>query len=180
MAEPRSPSHAHRPVPRHPPRHPLRGRPALPGSLAFWVRPARLGWRSPAFAVALVLRLAAVAMLGWIGDLHWRLWQIGYGDLPTLGPLFLADAIIAVALAVTLLVWPRPLAGLVGACFTAVTIGALATSLEFGLFGFREVISTSQVVPALVAEPVALVILAAWTVLVARAARDTAQPASGR
>ncbi len=171
MTEPRSPADARRPLLR---------RPVPARSLAYWVRPARLGWRSPVFMVALVLRLAAVLLLGWIGDLHWRLWQIGYGDLPTLGPLFLADAVVAVLLAVILLVWPRPLAGLAGACFTAVTIGALVISLEFGLFGFREVISTSQVVPALVAEPAALVILAAWTVLVARAARDTAQPASGR
>ncbi|MHB1433395.1 MAG: hypothetical protein ACYCVZ_14910 [Streptosporangiaceae bacterium] len=171
MVEPRNTARAHRAA---------RRRPALPLSLAYWVRPARLGWRSPVFAVALVLRLAAVVLLSWIGDLHWRLWQIGYGDLPTLGPLFLADAVIAVVLAVILLVWPRPLAGLAGACFTAVTIGALVVSLEFGLFGFREVITTSQVEPALVAEPVALVILAAWTLLVARAARDAARRGTGR
>lgn len=171
MTEPRSPADARRPLLR---------RPVPARSLAYWMRPARLGWRSPVFMVALVLRLAAVAMLGWIGDLHWRLWQAGYGDLPTLGPLFLADAVVAIVLAVILLVWPRPLAGLAAACFTAVTIGALVVSLEFGLFGFREVITTSQVVPALVAEPVALVILAAWTVLIARAARAAARPGPGR
>lgn len=135
--------------------------------LVLSARPVLLARRSPRFAVSLVLRLAGVGLLAWIGDLHWRLWQLGYGDLPTLGPMFLADAVVAVVLAAVLLVWPRPVAGLACTGFTAVTIGALAISLEFGLFGFREVITTTHVVQALALESLTVVILAAWTLLAA-------------
>ena len=97
--------------------------------------------------------------------MHWYLWQIGYRDIPTNGPFFLVDAIAAVVLALVLLAWPRPLAGLAAAGFTASTIGALVISLSVRLFGFRESISAAYVVQALVLESVAVVTLAAWTVI---------------
>ena len=143
--------------------------------MLFSVHRTGLNWRSAWFAVALALRLAGVILLAWIGDLHWQLWQAGYGALPTLGPLFRVDAIGAVALAVALAVWPRPLAGLVCTGFTAITLGALVVSLEFGLFGFREVISTTHVVQALTVESVTVLVLAAWTLIAARAAQTAAR-----
>lgn len=119
---------------------------------------------------ALVLRVAGAAALGWIGYIHWYLWQReGYKSIPTNGPLFLVDAIAAIVLAVLLLVWARPLAGLLAAGFTASTIGALIISLSVGLFGFHESISAFFVVESLVLESIALVVIAAWTVIRAAA-----------
>ncbi|HVB41755.1 MAG TPA: hypothetical protein VNF47_03480 [Streptosporangiaceae bacterium] len=118
--------------------------------------------RGSMFAVALVLRLAGVALLGWVGYVHWLLWHLGYQHISVDGPFFLIDAIAGVVLAVVLLVWPRPLAGLLGAGFVASTIAALLISLSVGLFGFRESISASYVVLALVLESIAVVILLAW------------------
>ena len=125
---------------------------------------------SSMFVVALVLRLAGAALLGWIGWVHWVLWQQeGYKSIPTSGPFFLVDAIAAVLLAVALLAWPRPLAGLLAAGFTATTILALVISLTVGLFGFNESISANYVVEALVLECLAVVVLLAWTVIAALA-----------
>jgi hypothetical protein len=155
----------------HQPSWPARARHALLG------RPSFSGQRH-AFAAALALRVAGAGLLGWIGYIHWHLWQEGYKQIPTNGPLFLLDAIVAVALALglVLLTWPRPLAGLAGAAFTAVTILALVISLSVGLFGFRESISASYVVQSLVLESVTVIILLSWTANTAAAVMRNHQP----
>jgi hypothetical protein len=73
-----------------------------------------------------------------------------------------------------LLAWPRPLAGLLAAGYTAATLGALLISLGVGLFGFRESISASYVTESLAIETVTVLALLGWTVLAA------AIPAGGR
>ena len=144
-------------------RHVLLGRPAF-------------GGRRYTFAAALALRLGGASLLGWIGFIHWHLWQEGYKHIPTNGPLFLLDAIVAVALGLILLTWPRPLAGLAGAGFTAATILALVISLSVGLFGFRESISASYVVQSLVLESVAVIVLLSWTAVTAAAVTRDQRP----
>jgi hypothetical protein len=115
----------------------------------------------------LLLRVGLAGMLAWIGYIHLHLWQAGYRQLPTNGPLFLLDAIAAFVLAAVLLAWPRPLAGLLATGFTASTLGALVISLSVGLFGFQESISASYVVLSLVIESVTILALAAWTIAAA-------------
>jgi hypothetical protein len=66
-----------------------------------------------------------------------------------------------------LLVWPRPLAGLVAAGYTAATLGALLISLSVGLFGFRESISASYVTQSLTIETITTLALISLTVLLA-------------
>jgi hypothetical protein len=132
------------------------------------IRRPELRQRGNLFVAALVLRLAGVGLLAWIGWVHWVLWHTeGYHFIPTDGPFFLVDAIAGVALAVLLLAWPRPLAGLLSAGFTASTILALVISLSVGLFGFHERIAANYVVLALVVESVAVVVLLAWTIIAA-------------
>ncbi len=123
--------------------------------------------RGGRWAAAWLLRLGCVALLAWIGYIHLHLWQEGYRQIPTDGPLFLLDAVAAFVLAVALLAWPRPLAGLLAAGYTAATIGALIVSLTVGLFGFRESISASYVTESLAIETIAVLALIGWTVLVA-------------
>ena len=115
------------------------------------------------------LRLVAAGLLVWIAGIHVRLWQEGYKFIPTNGPLFLVDAISAVVLAAAMLVWARPLTGLLAAGFTAGTIGALVISLTVGLFGFKESIHASFVVESLILESITAIILAVWTVSAASA-----------
>ena len=122
-------------------------------------------------AAALLLRLASVGLLSWIGYIHLHLWLEGYRQIPTDGPLFLLDAITGLALAATLLAWPRPLAGLLAAGYTTGTLGALLTSLTVGLFGFRESVSASFVTQSIVVEAITVAVLLAWTLLVTAAPR---------
>ena len=126
-------------------------------------RPPARGGR----AAALLLRLGCAALLAWIGYIHLHLWQQGYRQIPTNGPLFLLDAVAGFALAAVLLVWPRPLAGLLAAGYTAATLGALLISLTVGLFGFRESISASYVTQSLTIETITMLALTSWTVLAA-------------
>ena len=129
-------------------------------------RPSAPG-RGGRWAAALLLRLGCAALLAWIGYIHLHLWLEGYRHIPTNGPLFLLDAIAGFALAVVLLAWPRPLAGLLAAGYTTATLGALLISLGVGLFGFRESISASYVTQSLAIEAITVLALLGWTVLVA-------------
>jgi hypothetical protein len=128
--------------------------------------PSRQG--SPGRRVAaLLLRLACVALLGWIGYVHLHLWLEGYRQIPTDGPLFLLDAVAGLALAAALLVRPAPLTGLLAAGYTAATLGALLISLTVGLFGFHESISASYVTQSLAIETITALALLTWAALVA-------------
>jgi hypothetical protein len=118
-------------------------------------------------AVALLVRGGCAALLVWIGYIHLHLWLQGYRQLPTNGPLFLLAAIAAFVLAAGLLAWPRPLAGLLAAGYTAATLAALIISLTVGLFGFKESITASFVVESLIIESITVLALIAWTVLAA-------------
>jgi hypothetical protein len=131
-------------------------------------------------AAALLLRLACVGMLGWIGYVHLHLWLEGYRQLPTNGPLFLLDALAGLALAAALLVRPAPLTGLLSAGYTAATLGALLISLTVGLFGFRESISASYVTQSLAVEAITTLALLGWTVLVAAGPGRPARPSDPR
>ena len=129
----------------------------------------RHGTRShhgPSFFAALVLRLVCAGLLIWVAAIHLHLWTEGYRDIPTVGPLFLADAVGGFVLAAVLLVWPRPLAGLLGAGFMISTLGGLIISLNFGLFGFRESSGASFVTETIILEFVGAVALLAWSVAV--------------
>ena len=116
-----------------------------------------------------------MALLAWIGYIHLHLWQEGYRQIPTDGPLFLLDAVAGFVLAAALLAWPRPLAGLLAAGYTASTLGALLISLTVGLFGFRESISASYVTESLAIETITVLALLSWTALVAAAAGAAAR-----
>ena len=83
-------------------------------------------------------------------------------------------------LAAVVLAWPRPLAGLLAAGYTAATLGALLISLAVGLFGFRESISASDVTQSLTIETITALALITWTVLVTATPQATRRPAAGR
>jgi hypothetical protein len=158
----------------------------MTASITLWLRrlasprrPQALGHGSRR-AAALLLRLACVGLLAWIGAIHLHLWLEGYRQIPTDGPLFLLDAVAGLTLAALLLVWTAPLAGLAAAAYTASTLGALLTSLSVGLFGFRESITASFVIQSLVIETITVLALSGWTVLVAAAPRAGSLPARHR
>src|SRR5258708_37239131 len=97
----------------------------MTGSTAFRLRQLASPRRPPPGpgavrpAAALLLRLGCVALLAWIGYIHLHLWQEGYGPIPPNWPPFLLDAVAGFALAAVLRTWPRRLAGLLPAGYTA-------------------------------------------------------------
>jgi hypothetical protein len=123
-------------------------------------------YAGPAFLAALMLRLVCAGLLVWVAAIHVHLWSEGYRDIPTVGLLFLADAVAGFLLAAVLLVWPRPLAGLLGMGFMISTLGGLIISLNFGLFGFRESSAASFVIETIILESVGAIALLAWSVAV--------------
>jgi hypothetical protein len=124
------------------------------------------GARGVRRATALLLRLGCVVLLAWIGYIHLHLWQEGYRLIPADGPLFLLDALAGFGFAAVLLIWPRPLAGLLAAGYTVSTLSALIISLTIGLFGFRESISASFVHQSLAVETITVLSLLTWAILV--------------
>ncbi len=129
-------------------------------------RPRPASWLSFPSVAMLVLRVAGAALLIWVGAIHLHLWSEGYRHIPTVGPSFLVDAIGGFALAALLLVWPRLLAGLLGAGYMLTTLAGLVISINIGLFGFRESSSASFVVESMVLEILGAAVLAAWMAVV--------------
>lgn len=87
------------------------------------------------------VRVAGAGLLGTMAGIHLHLYLIGYRSIPTIGRLFLLNAVAGAVLAAAMLVTPRrwlPLAGLAGGATLAGTLGALVLSLTVGLFGFLE------------------------------------------
>ena len=135
--------------------------------------------------LALFLRLVAVGLLSWVGWAHLHLWQDGYSQIPTIGPLFLAGAVSALAVAAGLLLRPSRLLGLAGAGVVLGILAGLVVSVNFGLFGFKESLSAPFAIESIVVEIAAAVTLVGWVMVdlsrgthSAIATDDVAQPPS--
>jgi predicted lipoprotein with Yx(FWY)xxD motif len=123
----------------------------------------------------IALRLAGAALLVATAAIHLDLYLTGYRTIPTIGWLFLLQIIAAFGLGAAVLVTRgslNRLVALAGALFVLSTLGGYLLSLQFGLFGFREVRTTAGVVAGII-EIVAFAALAALALL--RAA-ERAQP----
>jgi hypothetical protein len=129
------------------------------------------------------VRATGAGLLLATGAIHLSLYVDGYRGIPVVGPLFLADVVLAVAAAVVLGVVPvrrLPWVSLAAGLFVAATLGALVQSLTVGVFGFTESVRAPLVIPALVVEGAgALVLLgyAAWSL--ARRGRSSGDEPEG-
>lgn len=83
---------------------------------------------------------------------HLDLWQQGFRDIHTIGPLFLLNAIGGLVIGAALMVWRHwlPAAATVG--FGAVTVVAFWISVVHGLFGVEEIATGTPEVLAELAE----------------------------
>jgi predicted lipoprotein with Yx(FWY)xxD motif len=134
------------------------------------------GPQRPAY-LWLLLRLAGAGLLAATAAIHLDLYLTGYRTIPTIGWLFLLQVISGFVLAVLVLVTPARLAAgrLVaagGALFALGTLGGYLLTVQFGLFGFREVRTTAGIVAGVIE-------VAAFAVLAAYALRPGLQPAAG-
>jgi len=72
--------------------------------------------------------------------LHLYVWSSvdGYRHISPIGPLFLAQGAVGCVLGLAIIALRNPALALGGAAFLAASIGGLAVSVWFGLFGFHE------------------------------------------
>jgi hypothetical protein len=87
---------------------------------------------------ATILALAGAAMLIWSAWIHLKLWADGYQDIRTIGPLFLAQGIACLVLAIPLVIWRGLALQVAGAVTLIATAAGLLLSVNYGLFGLRE------------------------------------------
>jgi hypothetical protein len=114
-------------------------------------RPGTVG--SPAARwTATILALAGAAMLIWSAWIHLKLWADGYQDIHTIGPLFLAQGIACLVLAIPLVIWRGLTLQVVGAVTLIATAAGLLLSANYGLFGLRESLKVPYTVLSLYVE----------------------------
>ena len=109
------------------------------------------------------LRLLAAGLVLAGGLIHYDLWSGGYRFIPSIGPLFLANLVASVLVALALLITGRPAILAAGVALTLGSLGALVASRTVGLLGFTEswTDQSFQVVAAEAAAVVALAMVAA-------------------
>jgi hypothetical protein len=93
--------------------------------------------------------------------IHLHLWMQGYKHIHLIGPLFLAQAIAGIALALVMLAYPRFISALAGALYMASTIGGLLMSATVGIFGFHDGLRVPWATSSLVIETAGLLVLVA-------------------
>lgn len=118
-----------------------------------------------------------VNALCWAGSLlliisaliHLHLWAGGYQHIPTIGPLFLLQGVVGIALALVVTVSRQAMAMVAGALFALGTVGGLVLSIEVGLFGFTDSLNAPYATLSVVVESAAVVILGiAWLIVLHR------------
>jgi hypothetical protein len=118
--------------------------------------------------LTLSVRVVGAAMLVATGWIHLHLWLDGYRAIDWIGPLFLANAVLAGLAALAVLVAPArwlPWVALLAGLLEIGTLGALVLSLTVGLFGFVESLQASLIVPTILVESIGFLVLAGYAVL---------------
>lgn len=110
----------------------------------------------------LTLQIASVGLLTGVGWIHLHLWEIGYKHIPTIGPLFIAAAVSAFAVAVALLLRSSRLLALSALGLSVGIVAGLVVSVNFGLFGFTESLRAPFAIESVVLELASAVCLATW------------------
>jgi hypothetical protein len=112
-----------------------------------------------------LLALTGAALLAWSGEIHLHLWSDGYKDISVIGPLFLAQGVASVVLAVAAAVlrWFALLAA--GAITLVATAVGLLLAANGGIFGYTESLAVPGAQTSLVVEFAGVVVLAVAAVI---------------
>ena len=121
-----------------------------------------------------MLRLAGAGLLLATAGIHLDLYLTGYRTIPTIGPLFLFQVIAAFLMAALVLATPSRLVAAAGALLALATLGGYLLTVQFGLFGFREVRTTAGIAAGII-EVAGFVVLALYA---AASASASAAPAA--
>jgi hypothetical protein len=127
--------------------------------------PGRSSLSSATLGVNLLV-WAGCLLLGGSAVIHFYLWNShGYKNIPTIGPLFLAQAIVGILVAVATAVSRRLVLVAAAAGLLVSSIGGLLISIWWGLFGWQETASAPYVGLALWVEALGAALLGTATVL---------------
>lgn len=126
--------------------------------LAFAVgRPTGSPLRRLSITLAIVVGAGLVVATAVI---HLHLWATGYRDVPTIGPLFLAQGVAGLAIAGLLIATRRLVVVGLATGFMIASIGGLVVSITVGLFGFTDSLAAPDAGLALTVEAVGSLVLA--------------------
>ncbi|HEY2641402.1 MAG TPA: hypothetical protein VGI66_16155 [Streptosporangiaceae bacterium] len=128
--------------------------------------------------LGLLLRVAGAGLLFATAGIHLDLYLTGYNNIATIGWLFLLQVIAALGLGLVVLVTRSRAAAAAGAGFALATLVGYLITVQWGLFGFREVRTTAGVVAGVI-EVAAFAVLAVYAVSTPVDASDVPAP-SGR
>jgi hypothetical protein len=102
-----------------------------------WLGPAGLG--RPYRISATVAFVVGGLLIVWSGYIHFHLWQkVGYRHIPTIGPLFILQSVVGLAMGILVIGVRRIWAAVLGAGFALSTLIGFLITVEHGLFGFRD------------------------------------------
>jgi hypothetical protein len=88
--------------------------------------------------VANLILIAAAATVAVSAVIHLHLWNAGYRHLPTVGPLFLLQAVSGFVLSALLILTRRVWAAVLSFGLVAATLVGFIMAIYVGLFGFRD------------------------------------------
>ena len=114
--------------------------------------------------LGLLLRVAGAGLLWATAAIHLDLYLTGYRNIPTIGWLFLLQVIAGFGLGALVLASGSRLVAAAGALFALSTLGGYLLTVQFGLFGFREIRTTAGIVAAII-EVAAFAALAVYAAL---------------
>jgi hypothetical protein len=120
---------------------------------------------------------AAAALMVASGYIHLHLYDIAYNHIATIGPLFVAQGVASIVIAVGASVLRKVWTALVGAGTMLATLAGFLISVNYGLFGFQDAFSGSNAVEAFVIE-IASAVFFLSAVAFSITGRGTARPAS--
>jgi predicted lipoprotein with Yx(FWY)xxD motif len=121
----------------------------------------------------LLLRLAGAGLLFATAGIHLDLYLTGYRTIPTIGPLFLFQVVAAFLMGALVLATPSRLVAAAGGVLALCTLGGYLLTVQFGLFGFREVRTTAGIVAGII-EVAGFVVLALYAAAADSATHDAA------
>lgn len=107
------------------------------------------------------LRLVAAAFVAGIGGIHLYLYFDYFHTVHIFGPLFIANCVTGVLLALWLLISDTVLPLIAGAGYAATTVIAFLINVKWGYFGFQDAFSGSWQFAAGLLEVVTAVMLTA-------------------
>jgi hypothetical protein len=125
------------------------------------------------------LALGGAALLVWSAVIHLELWADGYRDISVIGPLFLAQGVGNIVLALVVVAFRRLVVLAAGSATLLATAVGLLWTVYYGLFNYKESLAAPYTTLSLYVEFVGAGVLAVAALILALAPAVRSADASG-